>query len=138
MTRSARPYAAGAAAARTFAGFNVEVPVEGFYRVRLGADTIALGVRIWFGAPINHEAAGDPEAEPVLDRSYRWQAQLDTGEIIDLERVWPACARSPISEADFRMRQGRRRWAQQAAPDSAYAERGRKYDPLSSREPLPF
>ena len=63
---------------------------------------------------------------------------LDTGELIDLERVWPACARRPISEADFRMREGRRRWAQKAAPDSAYANRGQKYDPLSSSNPLPF
>lgn len=137
MTRSAVPYAERGAT-RVFAGFNADIPVEGFYRIRLGADTVALGVRIWFGQPLNFEMADDPEAEPVLDRSYRWQAQLDTGEIIDLERVWPACARSPISEADFRMRQGRRQWAQRAAPDSAYANRGQKYDPLSSSNPLPF
>ena len=138
MTRSAVPYGERRVPERSFFGFDTEKPVEGYYRVRLGADTVALGVRIWFGPPVNHEAGDDPEAEPVLDRSYRWQAQLDTGEIIDLERVWPACARRPISEADFRMREGRRRWAQQAAPDSAYAERGRKYDPLSPSNPLPF
>ena len=138
MTRSAVPYGERNAPARSFAGFDTETPVAGFYLVRLGADTVALGVRIWNGPPINHEAGDAPEAEPVLDRSYRWQAQLDTGELIDLERVWPACARRPISEADFRMREGRRRWAQKAAPDSAYANRGQKYDPLNSNEPMPF
>ena len=137
MTRSAVPYA-DRRAERIFAGFDTETPVAGHYRMRLGADTVAIGIRIWFGQPINFEAGDDPEAEPVLDRSYRWQAQADDGELLDLERVWPACARSPISEEDFRMRQGRRRWAQQAAPDSAYANRGQKYDPLSSSNPLPF
>lgn len=138
MTRSARPYADGAAATRTFAGFSTDVPVAGYYRIRIGAGTVAIGIRLWFGPPINHEADGDPEAEPVLDRSYRWQAQADDGDLIDLERVWPACAKSPITEEDFRMRQGRRRWAQQAAPDSAYADRKRRYDPLSRSEVLPF
>ena len=132
MTRSATPYAERSAPARVFAGFDTETPVTGFYRMRFGADTVAIGVRIWFGPPL------DPVTGEEMDRGWRWQAQGDDGVLIDIERVWPACARSPISEADFRMRQGRRRWAQQAAPDSAYAERGRKYDPLSSHNPLPF
>lgn len=132
MTRSARPYAAGAASARTFEGFDTEVPVEGHYRVRMGAGTVAIGIRLWFGPPL------DPVTGEELDRGHRWQAQADDGEMIELDRVWPACARSPISEADFRVRQGRRRWAEEAAPDSAYANRGQKYDPLSTDTPLPF
>jgi len=132
VTRSAVPYGERRALERSYAGFDTETPVAGFYRVRLGADTVAIGIRIWFGAPL------DPVTGEEMDRGWRWQAQCDDGSLIDLERVWPACARRPISEADFRMREGRRRWAQRAAPDSAYANRGQKYDPLSSDNPLPF
>lgn len=132
MSRSARPYAAGAVAARQFDGLDVETPVAGFYRVRMGAGTVAIGVRLWFGAPL------DPVTGEELDRGHRWQAQADDGSFLDFERVWPACARDPITEADFDARRARRAWARENAPDSAYAELGRKVDRLSRSEPLPF
>lgn len=132
MTRSARPYADGAAVARTFEGFNTDVPVAGFYRMKLRSGGVLVGIRVWYGAPL------DPVTGEEMDRGWRWQAQADDGGMIELDRVWPACARSPITEADFRVRQGRRRWAEKEAPDSAYANRGQKYDPLSGSTPLPF
>ncbi|ALC12516.1 hypothetical protein [Sphingopyxis sp. 113P3] len=132
MTRSARPYAAGAENAQRFDGIDVEEPVAGFYRIRLGAETVAVGIRLWFGAPL------DPLTGEELDRGWRWQAQADDGSILDFERVWPACARDPITEADFNARRARRAWARENAPDSAYAELGRKVDRLSRSEPLPF
>jgi hypothetical protein len=119
-------------AARQFDGLDVETPVAGFYRVRMGAGTVAIGVRLWFGAPL------DPVTGEELDRGHRWQAQADDGSFLDFERVWPACARDPITEADFDARRARRAWARENAPDSAYAELGRKVDRLSRSEPLPF
>lgn len=132
MSRSSRPYADGAEFARTFTGLDAETPVAGFYRIRLGAGTVALAIKIWFGPP------HDPVTGEEMDRSWRWQVQADDGELLELDRVWPACARSPITEADFHARQGRRRWAQSSAPDSAYADRRKRYDPLSTATPLPF
>ncbi|SNT20168.1 hypothetical protein [Sphingopyxis indica] len=131
MSRASRTYG-DRGATRRFDGLDVETPVAGCYRIRLGRDTVAIGVRLWFGAPL------DPVTGEELDRSHRWQAQADDGEILDFERVWPACARDPITEADFKARCARRAWARENAPDSAYAERGRKVDRLSRSEPLPF
>lgn len=110
---------------------DVETPVEGFYRHRLRGGTVTGGVRLWFGPP------HDPVTGEVMDRSWRWQALFD-GEPVDFDRVWPACAGSPITEDDYRRYVARKRWAQQHAPDSAYAVTGRKVDPLSPSTPLPF
>lgn len=132
MSRVARTYGernhrrivvAGAIAADT--------PVEGFYRFRMGADTVRGAVRIWFGPP------HDPVTGEELDRSWRWQAEFD-GEPVDFDRVWPACAKERLTEAEYEARVNRRAWARKHAPDSAYAERGRKLDPLSRNTPLPF
>ena len=116
----------------TAGSFDPSVPVAGFYRMRFGAGTVAFAIKVWFGPP------HDPVTGEELDRSWRWQARADDGELLDMERVWPACAKTPISEADYTARCNRRTWAQSAAPDSAYAARGRKYDSLSASTPLPF
>jgi hypothetical protein len=60
------------------------------------------------------------------------------GEPIDWLSVWPACAASPIPEAEYRRLSKQQAWAQQHAPDSAHADPKRRRDPLSSAEPLPF
>ena len=111
---------------------DVSTPVAGFYRMKLGAGTVKVGIKLWYGPP------HDPVTGEELDRSWRWQAIVDDGAYIDFERVWPACGKEPIAEADFNARAHRRAWAEQHAPDSAYAARGRKYDPLSTNTPLPF
>jgi hypothetical protein len=113
------------------AGIDVSVPVAGFYRYRLGSGTIAGGVRIWYGPPL------DPVTGEELDRSWRWQADFN-GEPIDFDRCWPACTGDPITEVEYRRYCSRQNWARQHAPDSAYAEPGRRHDPLSAQAPLPF
>ena len=60
------------------------------------------------------------------------------GEYVDLDRVWPECAGEPITEQEYAAYVARKRWAQQNAPRSAFAERTRRHDPLSSDTPLPF
>ncbi|MBF5091315.1 hypothetical protein F1640_15110 [Novosphingobium sp. NBM11] len=132
MSRAPATYAdAQAVMARTFRGVDASEPVAGFYKVRLGRDTIILGVRLWFGPP------HDPETGEVMDRSWRWQAEAN-GEPIDFDTVWPKCAGEPVTEAEYRSLVARQAWARQHAPDSAYAERGRKVDRLSTSTPLPF
>lgn len=109
----------------------VDQPVAGFYRHRLRGGSIVGGVRIWFGAPL------DPVTGEELDRSHRWQAEFD-GEPADFDDVWPVCASDPITEMQYRALCARREWARQNAPGSAHAVIGKRYDPLSSSNPLPF
>lgn len=110
---------------------DVSKPVAGFFRHKLRSRGIVGGVRIWFGAPL------DPVTGEELDRSHRWQAEFD-GEYVEFDDVWPGCTGEPISEADYRALVNRRTWARKNAPNSAFANPKRKYDPLSSQEPLPF
>jgi len=79
------------------------VPVAGFYKTRWSdpkAPWVApinrpwVAVRIWFGPP------HDPTTGEVMDRSYRWQA-IRSGTFVELDWVWPHCARHPISEAEY-------------------------------------
>lgn len=110
---------------------DVSEPVAGFYRCRLGANTVTGGVRLWFGPP------HDPVTGDEMDRSWRWQA-LWNGDPVDFDRVWPRCAGDPISEAEYQRYVARQVWARENAPASAYAERGRAIDRLSRKTPLPF
>lgn len=131
MRRDATPYAERREWVAP-AGYGVSLePQAGFYRTKLRSGSIIGGVHIWHGPPF------DPDTGEEMDRSWRWQAKFD-GEPIDIDRVWPVCAGSPISEEEYRRLVARREWAKQHAPASAYAEPGRKYDPLSSSTPIPF
>ena len=74
--------------------FDPDVPTSGFYRIRQRKGAPDSAVRIWLGAAI------DPATEQeVEERSPMWQASID-GQRVPLERVWPGCAREPISEAE--------------------------------------
>jgi hypothetical protein len=113
-------------------GHRVDQPVAGFYKIKSGRDMIVRAVHIVFAPP------NDPLTGEVLDRSWRWQAILDTGELIPFDTAWPNCAGAPISEQDFRCYVNRTEWARQNAPDSAYADRRKRHDPLAATSPLPF
>ena len=130
MSRPSRDYAA-AVPPRRFEGFDPSIPMAGFYRFRLRGGTVRGGVRIWHGPPY------DPVTGEELDRSWRWQAEMD-GQYIEIDDVWPQCAGEPISEDAYRELVARRIWAQQNAPRSSYADRTRKIDLLSTHHPLPF
>jgi hypothetical protein len=112
-------------------GIDVTTPEAGHYRFRMGSGTVAGGVKIWFGAP------HDPVTGEELDRSWRWQA-LFNGEPVDFDRVWPACTGQPITEQEYRRYCVQQDWARRHAPGSAYAQPGRRREPLSLSEPLPF
>lgn len=130
MTRAKRSYAAPVAPDRVFTGTDVTEPVAGFYRFRMLSRGIRGVVRIWNGPP------GDPITGEELDRSWRWQAELNGELVDDFDRVWPACAGDPVTEEDYRRAIARQDWARKNAPDSAYADPRARHDPLSA--PLPF
>ncbi|MGR4893379.1 hypothetical protein ACIPPQ_20335 [Sphingopyxis sp. LARHCG72] len=129
MTRSARPYADGAATARQFDGLDVETPVAGFYRMALRSGAAPVGIRIWFGPPL------DPVTGEEMDRGHRWQAAAN-GEPIDLDRVWPRCARETIDGREYRFLTERAAWARENAPSSPHANPTRRIDPMTA--PPPF
>lgn len=131
MVRPYRDYTQRHGLMHAVPALSVSEPEAGFFRYRLVSGGVRGGVRIWFGAPL------DPITREELDRGWRWQAEFD-GEPIDLDRCWPDCIGEPISEAEYRAMCARKAWAAQNAPNSAYAQRSRRVDPLSLDNPLPF
>lgn len=132
MTRTPTTYGDRTAVPRPVRGaIDVSQPVAGYYRFRLRSGGVYGGVRVWYGPPL------DPVTGEELDRSWRWQAAFN-GEPVDLDRVWPMCARIPITEAAYCAYVKRTAWARQNAPQSAYAATGRKIDLLSPTTPRFF
>lgn len=106
-------------------GFDPDEPIAGYYRMRLRSGAAFCGIRIWHGAPL------DPVTGEEMDRSWRWQA-LANGEAIDLDRVWPKCAATPVSAAEYQHLCSVQDWAREHEPDSALADPRRRLDPLST------
>ncbi|MGE4321964.1 MAG: hypothetical protein AB7E60_02920 [Sphingobium sp.] len=106
-------------------GFDPDTPIAGYYRFRMRSGGALCGVRIWHGAPL------DPVTGEELDRSHRWQAQVN-GDAISLERVWPKCAADPIPADEYRHLCTVQSWARDHAPDSPFADPRRKADPITS------
>lgn len=116
MTRAARTYSDRAAHAPVAgaAGVPAWPPVAGFYRYRLRSGGVAVGVRIWFGPP------HDPLTGEEMDRSWRWQAEVN-GRPIDLDRVWPTGAGEPIDAREYEHLSSLQTWGEQNAPHSPEA-----------------
>lgn len=131
MTRDATPYAQMRAVAQASTGADVSQPEAGYFRHRLRGGAVRGGVRIFYGPPL------DPITGEELDRGWRWQALFDDEPVL-FDEVWPECVGEPITERDYREFVGRRAWAKTNAPASSFANSKRRYDPLSSSEPLPF
>jgi hypothetical protein len=106
-------------------------PVAGFYRMKLRRDGVYAAIRVWYGPPL------DPFTREEMDRSWRWQAEAG-GRPIDLERVWPQCAKEPIDQKQFTRLLMQSAWSRENAPDSGHADPTRKLDLLSPDTPLPF
>ena len=123
--RARRVYGAAQGEGRKFEGFDPDKPVEGYYSMPLVSGGVLVGIRIWHGPP------RDPVTGEVLDRSWRWQATAN-GREIDLQRVWPVCAKRPITEAehDYLVRQ--QAWGEQHDPDGAIANPSMRLDPLKA------
>lgn len=104
-------------------------PTAGWFRFKLKSDGHPVGIYLWYGPP------HDPETGEIMDRSWRWQARCN-GEPIVLDRVWPGCAREPISEDEHDYLMGLHLWGKENAPDGPQAQPWRPIDLLSA--PLPF
>jgi hypothetical protein len=110
-------------------GFDADVPVAGFYRMSLVKGGVKVGIRIWFGPPL------DPVDGSELDRSHRWQATAN-GKYISLERVWPKCADDPVDQAEHDYLAGLQKWGEAHAPTSPQANPNQPVNMLTA--PLPF
>ena len=109
--------------------FSVVQPTAGFYRMPLVKGGPKVGIHIWHGPP------HDPVTGEEMDRSWRWQAAAN-GRAIDIERVWPACGREPITAAEYQYLTDMARWAERHAPDAPAAQPHRKIDLLTAPLPL--
>jgi hypothetical protein len=110
-------------------GFDPDTPIAGFYRFRMRSGGALCGVRIWHGAPL------DPVTGEELDRSHRWQAQVNDDPVL-LERVWPKCAADAVDEAEYQYLCAVQAWAKENAPDSPQANLMQRINPLTSLVPF--
>lgn len=115
---------------RRFDGVDVSEPVAGFYEGKVRAHGVVAGIRIWHGPP------ADPVTGEELDRSWRWQAEVN-GLPIDFDRVWPKCAAREITMGRYQLHCRKTQWARENNPDSAYAD-PRTKDISALSEPVPF
>ena len=129
MTRAPLNYAEPGAVAAPSDGFDPDTPIAGHYRMRLRSGGVFVGIRIWYGAPL------DPLTGEELDRSPRWQAMANERPI-DLDRVWPRCAASPIDETEYRYLTHLQNWSQQNVPESPHSDPRRTVNMLTA--PTPF
>ena len=114
---------------RTFDGFDPETPVAGFYAMPLRQGGVMVGIHIWHGPP------RDPHSGELMDRHWRWQATANR-EHIDLERVWPVCARRLVDQAEHDHLCRLQQWGRENDPDGALADPRQRIDPLTA--PTPF
>ncbi|MDF0543368.1 hypothetical protein PX699_13500 [Sphingobium sp. H39-3-25] len=110
-------------------GLNPDEPVSGYYRMRLKMGGAFVGVRIWYGAPL------DPETGDEMDRSWRWQALVNDGPVL-LERVWPKCGSDPVDQSEYEYLCEVHKWAKRHAPNSPQANPMQRINPLTA--PTPF
>jgi len=113
--RRALTYDAARTATPVSGGIDVSVPVAGFYRTKLRGGGVAVGIRIFFGPPC------DPETGEEMDRSHRWQAHCN-GQFIEIDRVWPECARQQIDAKEYAYLSRLQAWAKEHAPNSPEAD----------------
>lgn len=114
MTRARLNYTDRVPAVSAVPGFNPDIPIAGFYKMRLRSGAVFVGIRIWFGPPL------DPVTREELDRSLRWQA-LANDRDIDLSRVWPKCADMPIDAGEYAYLTSLEQWGREHAPNSPQA-----------------
>lgn len=107
----------------------VDIPEAGCYRTKLVRNGPWCGVRIWHGAP------ADPESGELLDRSHRWQAEIN-GNPCDVDQVWPYVAGRPITEAEYRYLVALSKHAKAWDPALPEAKPTQPINPLTA--PVPF
>lgn len=126
MTRAFLQYDAQHAAVH-IDGFDPDSPIAGHYEMKMVRGGMICGIRIWNGPP------HDPVTGEELDRSWRWQAEVN-GDRVEIERVWPKCGPAPISPERYAEYVARARHAQDFDPLTPQANPRRQIDFL--RDPI--
>lgn len=75
----------------------------GFYRLQLVTRAPWSVVRLW------HGFGWEPGSFHAREVTQAWRALLN-GSPVALERVWPRCAREPITRGEYRYRLALHRW----------------------------
>jgi hypothetical protein len=86
-----------------------DTPIAGYYKTRMVRSGIMCPVRVWYGPSF------DPATGEWCDRPHRWRACI-AGEQVEIGRVWPYCARHPITEAEYRYMRARQTHAKMHEP----------------------
>lgn len=128
--RSTTPYGEMRADGRKWFGYDANNPIAGYYRVRLRSGGATAGARIWYGPPL------DPITGEELDRSHRWQAEVNGKPYDYFDRIWPKFADQKTTEEEYRLLCAKAQWAEEHAPNSAMANPNKRVDFLTA--PLPF
>ena len=109
---------------------NADQPVEGYYKIRQVRNGPFVPVHVWFG-PSRDPFSGEP-----LDRSPCWHATR-RGEDVEVDKVWPWCAKWPITPAEYRYMMTTKEWADTYAPDQPEAQPRRAIDLRNAAPVLP-
>ena len=102
--------------------FRPDLPIAGFYRVKLVRKGPWIAARIWRGFP------RDPETGETLERGWIWRGEID-GREVDVWRLWPSCAADGIDEREWRYLEALRAYALMSDPTMPEA---------NPREPVDF
>lgn len=96
-----------------------------------------MPIRIWFGVAIidgEEQDRGHDWRVEIDGRTDRWERDDATGYqcrvALDVNSVWPFCARWPIREARYRFMLKHAAWAREHAPPG--------HPKASPREPVDF
>ncbi len=107
-----------------------DTPYEaGFYKLRLVKGGRMVGVTVWYGPP------ADPITGELLDRSHRWQIEVEGALVDDRRRMrslWSRCRSNPITGPEYSQLCETRRWGDKWAPDGPEANPDKASDLLSS------
>lgn len=117
-------------------------PVAGTYATRLVRGGPRVPVRIWFGQAV---LGGEEQ-----DRAPGWFVEIDgrTDRVefgddgyrcrvpLDVEKVWPHCAKDPVTREEYAYLVAHAGWARDHAPNHPKAQPRKPVDWLKT--PLPF
>jgi len=73
---------------------HVAIPTAGFYKMRRVKDGPWVAVRLWQGFGVDPDGGDDRGM-------WVWRAERG-GKDVDVDDVWPWCAKTPIDEAEYR------------------------------------
>lgn len=83
-------------------------PVAGYYATKLVRGGPRVPIRIWFGLAVIDGEAQDRspgwfvEIDGRTDRLERGEDGYECRIPLDVQKVWPFCAKDPITEAEYR------------------------------------